>query len=600
MTPIRRLSLVRLPDGASSGLATPPPDSFKRYDLALAHSAARRVDTPTPSINTDLAFKRGGFASLCDALDYAAHGETGVNFFDARGRMLSSLPYRDLQIQARAFARRLIGADIARGERLVLIADTWPGFCIAFFGAQYAGVVPVPVSMPVGLGSRVTYIEQLRRQITVAGAVGILAPDELAGFAQTAAEGTTARIAGPMAAFNALPESTGPLRPFGAGERCYIQFSSGSTREPRGVDIRQDQLMANITGSLAAQEVSARDSGVSWLPLYHDMGLIGFLLAPMCAQRSVDLLAPWDFARRPLQWLSLISRRRATITYGPSFGYDLVARRAQTQSLGDIDLSCLRLAGIGADMIQPSVLQRFAQSFAATGFDPRAFLPSYGMAEVCVGVSFVRPFTGLRLDRPTDPQAEGDREFVICGHVLPDHRIEIRDPQGVVLDDGYVGRLFIRGPSVMPGYFPPTDDSADVLRDGWLDTGDLGYRTNGEIVITGRAKDLIIVNGRNIWPQDIEWSVEALPPLRRGDACAFSVDQGDSESVVIVVQAPPADSAASETLEGDIRQKTKEAFGVDGRVVMISRRLGLPVTSSGKLSRSATKATYLAGGYSAA
>jgi fatty-acyl-CoA synthase len=491
----------------------------------------------------------------------------------------------------------LIGAGVERGERLVLIADTWPGFCIAFFGAQYAGVVPVPVSMPVGLGSRTSFIAQLRGQITVAGAVAVVAPDELAELARTAAEGTPARLAGPMAAFHTLPESAEPLRPFAAGEACYIQFSSGSTRQPRGIDIRQDQLMANITGSLAAQEVSAIDSGVSWLPLYHDMGLIGFVLAPMCAQRSVDLLAPWDFARRPLQWLSMISRRRATITYGPSFGYDLAARRAQTKALDGIDLSSLRLAGVGADMIQPAVLERFAESFRTAGFDPRAFLPSYGMAEVCVGVSFVRPFSGLRLDRPTDPQADGDRAFVVCGKVLPAHRIEIRDPDGVVLGEGRIGRLFISGPSVMPGYFPPTADSTDVLRDGWLDTGDLGYWSDDEIVITGRAKDLIIVNGRNIWPQDIEWSVEALPSLRRGDACAFSVDDGEAESVVIVVQAPPADADAGETLEGDIRQKAKEAFGVDGRVVLISRRLGLPLTSSGKLSRSATKARFLAGGY---
>jgi len=597
VTPIRLPSLVRLPDGTTSTLGTPPPDGFQRYDFALAHSAQRRVDTPTPSINTDLVFRRGGFASLCDALDYASHGETGFNFFDARGKLLSRLPYRDLRAQAQAFARRLIGAGVERGERLVLIAETRPGFCIAFFGAQYAGVVPVPVAMPVGLGARTSFIDQLRSQITVAGAVGVVAPDELAGFARTAAEGTTARLAGSMAAFNALPESPAPLRPFGPGEACYIQFSSGSTRQPRGIDIRQDQLMANITGSLAAQEVSATDSGVSWLPLYHDMGLIGFVLAPMCAQRSVDLLAPWDFARRPLQWLSLISRRRATITYGPSFGYDLVARRAQTKPLGEIDLSSLRLAGVGADMIQPSVLQRFAESFKAAGFDPRAFLPSYGMAEVCVGVSFVRPFSGLRLDRPTDPQADGNREFVVCGRVLPGHRIEIRDPAGIVLGDRLVGRLFIDGPSVMPGYFPPTEDSTGVLRGGWLDTGDLGYWSDDEIVITGRAKDLIIVNGRNIWPQDIEWSVEALPSLRRGDACAFSVDDGEIESVVIVVQAPPADAATDETLEGDIRQKTREAFGVDGRIVLISRRLGLPLTSSGKLSRSATKARFLAGGY---
>ena len=177
MTPIRLLSLVRLPDGATSALGPPPPDRFQRYDLALAHSAERRVDTPTPSINTDLVFRRGGFASLCDALDYAAHGETGLNFFDARGQLLSRLPYHDLQVQAQAFARRLIGAGIARGERLVLIADTWPGFCIAFFGAQYAGVVPVPVVHAGRARLAQSFIEQLRRQITVAGAVGVLAPD---------------------------------------------------------------------------------------------------------------------------------------------------------------------------------------------------------------------------------------------------------------------------------------------------------------------------------------------------------------------------------------------------------------------------------------
>ena len=597
VTPIRVVSSTRPPDGGSSVAGTPPADRFQRYGRALAYSAGRRDEAPTPSVNNDLIFRRGGFSSLCEALDYAAHGETGLNFFDARGKLLSSLPYRDLQVQARAFARRLVGGGFERGDRLVLVADTWPGFCIAFFGAQYAGVVPVPVAMPVGLGSRTSFVEQLRRQIEVAGAAGVLAPDELAAFARAAAEGTSVRLAGAMAAFNAVPESNALLRPFGPGESCYIQFSSGSTRHPRGIDIRQDQLMANITGSLAAQEVSATDSGVSWLPLYHDMGLIGFVLAPMCAQRSVDLLAPWDFARRPLQWLSMISRRRATITYGPSFGYDLVARRAHKKPLDGIDLSSLRLAGVGADMIQPVVLQRFAESFEAAGFDRRAFLPSYGMAEVCVGVSFVRPFTGVRLDQPTDPQASSDRAFVVCGKVLSDHSIEIRDPEGIVLGEGRVGRLFISGPSVMAGYFPPSDDSTTVVLDGWLDTGDLGFWSDDEIVITGRAKDLIIVNGRNIWPQDIEWSVEALPSLRRGDACAFSVDDGATESVVIVVQAPPADAAADETLEGDIKQKTKEAFGVDGRVVLISRRLGLPLTSSGKLSRSATKARFLAGGY---
>lgn len=583
--------------------ATPadgPAGRMQRYASTLHSSPDRWVTVPTPTHNVSLPFRRGGFASLTEALDYAARGETGFNFFDARGKLLSRLPYRHLRAEALSFARRLIGAGIEPGDRLILIADTWPGFCVAFFGCQYAGIVPVPVPVPVGLGAKAHYIFQLRKQITAAQAVGVLAPDELVEFARSAAEGTTARFAGGMEIFTALPEAKVELQPLGAGMACYVQFSSGSTRAPLGVDIRQDQLMANITGSLAAQEVTASDSAVSWLPLYHDMGLIGFLLAPMCAQRNVDLLSPFDFARRPLQWLSLISRRRATITYGPSFGYDLVARRAQTQPLEGIDLSCLRIAGVGADMIQPAVLQRFSRSFEMAGFDPHTFLPSYGMAEVCVGLSFVRPLSGLRLDRPTSGLSVGNRDFVVCGRVLADHRLEIRDPEGKALGEGSVGRLFVRGPSVMPGYFPVSDDSADVLCDGWLDTGDLGYWKGVEIVITGRAKDLIIANGRNIWPQDIEWCIEAMPRLRRGDACAFSVEVEDRETIVIVVQAPPMDDAASESLSGDIRQITKEAFGVNARVILISRRVGLPLTSSGKLSRSRTKANFLAGLYGVA
>jgi fatty-acyl-CoA synthase len=562
---------------------------LQRYGCTF--SAARSAVAPTPTRNALLPFRRGGFSSLCDALDYAAHGETGLNFFDARGRLTACLPYRDLRERARELARRLMAAGMRRGERLVIVADTWPGFCVAFFAAQYAGVLAVPVAVPVGLGAKESYIAQLRRQIVTAEAVGILAPDDLADYAVAAASGTSARLAGAMSLFEALPQSSDEPRPLGAGERCYVQFSSGSTRRPLGVDIRQDQLMANIDGSLASQQIDADDSGVSWLPLYHDMGLIGFVLAPMCAQRSVDFLAPRDFARRPLQWLSLISRRRATITYSPSFGYELVARRAQAQMPGDLDLSCLALAGVGADMIRPAALRRFADAFASRGFDDRAFMPSYGLAEVCVGLSFGRRFAGLRTDR------RGPREFVLCGHVMAGHRVEIRDGSGRPLGEREVGRLFVQGRSVMPGYFGEVEESARVLADGWLDTGDLGYWCDGELAITGRVKDLIIVNGRNIWPQDIEWAVEALSGVRRGDACAFSTDSEDGEQVVVLVQASAGAADVLDALIGTIRQTVRETAGIDCRVELISRRIGLPLTSSGKLSRSQAKARLLSGTY---
>jgi fatty-acyl-CoA synthase len=588
MTSIRSLLPAPLSDAVA---ADSDAGRLQRYGCTFSATPARLAEAPTPTRSATLPFRRGGFSSLCDALDYAAQGETGLNFFDARGRLTACLPYGDLRDRARQLARSLIGGGMRRGERLVIVADTWPGFCVTFFAAQYAGVLAVPVAVPVGLGAKESYIAQLHRQIVAADAVGILAPDELADFAVAAAAGTSARLAGAMSVFEALPQSPDELRPLGAGERCYVQYSSGSTRRPLGVDIRQDQLMANIDGSLASQQIDAGDSGVSWLPLYHDMGLIGFVLAPMCAQRSVDLLAPRDFARRPLQWVSLISRRRATITYSPSFGYELVARRAQAQMPGDLDLSCLKLAGIGADVIRPAALHRFADAFASRGFDDRAFMPSYGLAEVCVGLSFGRRFAGLRTDR------HGPREFVLCGRVMAGHRVEIRDGSGRPLGEREIGRLFVQGRSVMPGYFGEAAESARVLADGWLDTGDLGYWCDGELAISGRAKDLIIVNGRNIWPQDIEWAVEALSGVRRGDACAFSTDIEDGEQVVVLVQASAGDADVRDALIGIIRQTVRETAGIDCRVELISRRIGLPLTSSGKLSRSRAKAQLLAGAY---
>jgi fatty-acyl-CoA synthase len=571
------------------------PDRYSRYASALGPTPIAEPQGPTPTVNLDLPFQRGGFASLCAALDYAAKGETGLNFFDARGRLLEVLPYRLLQREAQAFARRLIAAGFARGERILLIAETCADFVVGFFGAQYAGVVPVPVATPVGLGARDGYIDQLRRQIDTAGATAVLAPTDLLAFARAAAENTTAFFVGSMADFEALAAPAVLLRPFAAGDACYVQFSSGSTRAPQGVDIRQDRLMANIDGALAAQALCASDAGVSWLPLYHDMGLIGFVLAPMCAQRSVDLMAPHEFARRPMTWLSLIARRRATITYSPSFGYDLAVRRARTAGAIDLDLSSLRLAGIGADMIQPAVLGRFAEFFAPHGFDRRAFMPSYGMAELCVGLSFAPLLGGVKVDSFACPETGRPRDFVVCGKVMAGHDVEIRDGDGTTVGTRQVGRLFVRGPSVMPGYFRRPMHAVDPIRDGWLDTGDLGYWCDDELVITGRAKDLIIVNGRNVWPQDIEWAVETLPSVRRGDCCAFSVDEGESEKVVVLVETSPAASDDRTALEREIRQAVKEAVGLDGEIVFIARRPGLPRTSSGKLARMKARTRYLAG-----
>jgi fatty-acyl-CoA synthase len=521
-----------------------------------------------------------------------------------------------LGVRAHLLALKLIGAGFASGERLLITADTWPGFFDAFFGAQYAGLRPVPVSIPVGIGGKEAYLDQLRRQIAASGAVVAVGLDDLAGFlADAARECPTLRLHGGMDAIEALPEKPVDLRPLGSGDTCYIQFSSGSTRHPHGVQITQAALMANLAGITGPGGLDVRegDRATSWLPLYHDMGLIGFLFSPLSCQLSIDYITPRDFARRPMQWLNLISKNRSTIAYSPSFGYDLAVRRGAAQVPADLDLSCWRHAGIGGDMVRADVLEHFAETFESRGFNRSAFIPSYGMAEVCLAITFSRGGSGARTDTvertalaeaqravpAADPQdSRCARRFVICGTVLPGHRLEVRDSEGRVLGERAVGRIFVKGPSIMPGYFQEPEATREVLSpDGWLDTGDLGYLLDGEIVVTGRAKDLIIVNGRNVWPQDIEWAIEAQKVVKSGDAAAFSVDTDDGERVVVAVLARVSGEEAKTALARDVAGAVREAVAVDCDVVLVPPTMGLPMTSSGKLSRARTKANYLAGRY---
>ena len=557
-----------------------------------------------PTRNSQLALRRADFRTVPEMLDYAAQGETGVTFYSVRGEILSASLWREIRERAHVTARRLIGAGFAPGERILITADTWPGFFDSFFGAQYAGLLPVPVSVPVGIGGKDAYVDQLRRQLAASGAVAAVGIEDLSGFlAEAAREFPAVRLHGGMSVVDALPEKQVDLRPLGPSDLCYIQFSSGSTRHPHGVQITQAALMANLAGITgpAGLEVVPGDRAVSWLPLYHDMGLIGFLMAPLSTQLSLDYLTPRDFARRPTQWLNLISKNRGTIAYSPSFGYDLATRRAANQAPADLDLSCWRHAGIGGDMIRPDVLDRFAKTFETAGFDRKAFIPSYGMAEVCLAITFSPHGTGVRTDTMTTDDGRRTRRFVLCGKVLPGHRLEVRDEAGKVLGDREVGRIFVAGPSIMPGYFGEPEASREVLLDGWLDTGDLGYTLEGEVVVTGRAKDLIIVNGRNIWPQDIEWAIETRRVVKNGDSVAFSVDGGDGEGagerVVVAVLARVSGEEGRKTLASDVAQAVREAIAVDCDVVLVPPSMGLPTTSSGKLSRSRAKANYLAGLY---
>ena len=571
-----------------------------------------KVSEPTPT-HPGILTRLADFPSITEALDYAARGATGLNFYSGRGELLEVLPYALLREQAMTLARRLLAIGLRPGERVGLLAESDGDFARAFYACQYAGLVPAPLPLPVAFGGKEGYLKFLRRMIQSAEVHAVFCPESLRAWLGEAVAGIALKFSGTLAALHNAPLAPpGALAPRDPDSLAYLQFSSGSTRFPVGVAVTQRALMANAHGmAMHGLHVTAQDRATTWLPFYHDMGLVGFFLMPMACQSALDILPTREFARRPLLWLQLISRNRSTISFSPSFGYEVCTKRAKTASTDGIDLSSWRHAGIGGDMIRPNVLTRFAERFAANGFPAKAFTPCYGMAEATLALTFTPEGQGAWEDSvdgtileqeqravPADAESERSRGFIVCGKMLPLHEIEIRDETGALLPEREVGRIFVRGPSLMLGYFRAAEETARVLSpEGWLDTGDLGYLLEGQVVITGRAKDLVIVNGRNLWPQDLEWTAEAeIPNLRSGDVAVFSVDNGEDEEVVALVTCRVTDPAGREALVDELGRFFRRRHGLEVRVVPVPPH-SLPQTSSGKLSRSRARSMYLAGAF---
>ncbi len=562
--------------------------------------------TPTQSGQPQ---RHADFPTLLAALDYAAAGETGVNLFSLRGDLVEAMPYGVLRRQAMDLAGRLLAAGATRGDSVGLIAETEGDFVRAFFACQYAGLIPAPLPLPAPLGGREPYIDQIARMLVSARAPMLIGPAGMADWMPQIAERTPLTFAGTL---GDLPASSGASLPTITPEdACYLQFSSGSTRFPTGVLVTHRALMANAQAiTRDGLQVKPDDRAVSWLPLYHDMGLVGFLLSPLTSQMSVDLLPTGAFVRRPLLWLDLIGRNGGTIAYSPTFGYELCARRAEAAAIDHLDLSRWRSAGLGGDMIRTGPLHAFAERFAAVGFSGSAYVASYGMAEATLALSMAPLGKGLRVESidierlerdgaaVTTTSAQRARDFVRCGPPLPDHELQVRNDDGEVQSERQAGRIYARGPSLMGGYFDRPEDTAHVLSaDGWLDTGDLGFFVEGEIVITGRGKDLIILNGRNIWPQDLEWTAEAeVDGLRSGDVAAFSMPGPGEEIVAVLVQTRGGDAASRAALAEQVATVLRTRHGVEAQVHLVGVH-DLPQTSSGKLSRSKAKAAFLAGAY---
>ena len=551
-----------------------------------------------------IAHQPGTFETLTDALDYAATGQSGVNFYSADGELYAPVTYAALRAQSIALAYKL-AATFPRGAHIGLIAETSPSFLIAFMACQYAGMIPAPMSLPVAFGGRDAYKWQIARMARTAALDAVLTPhefSELVGNVMAEQGVAVYELSG-----DDLKNGTVPPIPHRANEPAYLQFSSGSTSDPKGIFATQKSVMANVHAiTNEGLMITANDRMASWLPFYHAMGIVGFFIVPMCNQSSLDYISPTTFARRPGIWMRTISENRCTITYSPSFGYGLAARRYRGD---DLDLSCLRVAGIGGDMIEHDVLDRFTEAFGKSGFRHEAFVASYGMAEVTLAASFAPLNIGPRLDPvdlsklqtrakadPAKLDAKKRRVFTACGSPLPSLNVRILNSTGQQVAPREIGRVMLKGPSLAAGYFRAGEGLESIGdKEGWFETGDLGYWLDDELVITGRSKDLMLWNGKNIWPQDLEWVAQKTGGKRVSRTAAFDIQEVDGASkVMLLVECGLQDKDARAEIKQEIMNAVRNVIGVPFELDFVVMR-SLPVTSSGKLSRAGARVRYLNG-----
>mgnify|MGYP000291795750 FL=1 len=567
---------------------------------------------PTPN-DCALPRRRADFATFNEAIDYAARSEKGLNFHDMRGTLERAYTYREMRADALEMAQRLIASGIEPRDRVALIAETSPEFAALFCACIYAGAWPVPLPLPTGFGGKDGYIDQLAVQLQSSDPKILIYPPEIAEMAKAAADRQGCEGID-WESFATRAKADAELPQVNPEDICYLQYSSGSTRFPTGVAVTHKALLHNLYGHASAMDLGTNDRVVSWLPWYHDMGLVGCFLSVIANQVSIDYLKTEHFARRPLAWLDLISRNQGnTLSYSPTFGYDICARRISSQSdVGNrFDLSRWRTAGNGADMIRPDVMQNFVNAFADAGFKASAFTPSYGLAEATLAVTVMPPGEGIRVELVEEERLSGARRnlnrparyraIVNCGKPLPDMEVEIRGEGDEIKSDHQIGKVWCRGPSIMHSYFRNQEATEECLipsddgKGSWLDTGDMGYMADGYLFIVGRAKDMIIINGKNHWPQDIEWAVEQLPGFNHGDIAAFSVEREDGEEApAVLVHCRVSDPEERRVLRERIREKVQSVTGMQCLVELVPPRT-LPRTSSGKLSRAKAKRLYLSG-----
>ncbi len=590
----------------------------------MTPSRLTSLATPGRHLSDESALPSDQPRTISDLLERAARlePERGLIYVDGGEERRQNWP--QLLDEAGEMAGRLRGTGLQSGDRIALLLGDLRGLVTAFFAAQMGGLQPSILPTPVGRRRLASYVRHASGVLRVARPRRVLVDEALARVddelvAAADLEGGALLRADELqpacGAALSTPWSEGSPAGDDASNRvCLIQFTSGSTSAPRGVVLENRQVMANVRAIVDHLGVTPEDIGGGWLPLFHDMGLIGNLLSATAACMSLVMTTPFGFLRRPRRWLEIMERHRVSATAGPNASYRHLLRRGRP---GGQRLDAWRIAIVGAEPIDPYLLESFSAAFEPLGMSPTAFTPAYGLAEVglmVTGSEVDRRHTLLRCERDSfenaglvseaTRHASGDLMLVGVGEPIGAMQVRILDCYGLPVPDGTIGEIVIAGDSVMSGYFDNERATAEVLRDGWLHSGDLGFFRNGELFVTGRAKELIIVDGRNIYPQDIEWVVEGLAEVRDGSAVAFGVDDGDREGIVVVASpangngraAAPAgsDNGRRSGVAAAIREAVADGMGLPLLDVVLVERGRIPRTTSGKRCRAKCRTMYMA------
>jgi fatty-acyl-CoA synthase len=529
------------------------------------------------------------YETLAEAIDALSSPERGFHFTSGDTTPFF-VDYQQLRQRVQSLARKLVAVGGGRGEPVILLFASQEEFVQGFLAAIRAGLVGVPVYPPYLTGSLDKYVAHVERIRRITGSHLVLTSDAQVGPLQSLLP--DARLIA-LSEIDAVRER-GELPRIGSSDLALIQFTSGSTAAPRGVALTHRNLVANAFAIQQALAIDPqRDRGVSWLPLHHDMGLIGFLITPVLIQASNWFLPPLEFARRPHRWLDLLDQTQATISYAPNFGYDLVSRRIREEDVEKWNLTEWRVAGCGGEPIVAGVLDKFADLLRSAGFSRSAFVPSYGLAEATLAVTVSPLRRGIVTRRFSDDGQHG-RSLVSSGRLVTDSEIRIISATGSLLPEGVEGEIQVRGPSVATDFWDEKGFNNACCAEGWLKTGDLGVMSEGELHVSGRIKEVVSINGCQYYPHDIEACVQDLEGVRRGNAVAFGRPGAGSEQLVLVVEAKSLADAAG--LRRRLRARIRERLGLSVADVVLVGHGVVSRTTSGKLQRRAMRTLYLAHG----